>query len=145
MLFAVASVPFSHPISGAKNQQSSDEQAVRQLLNELYAALGRNDTAALERLYADDYTFVNEDGALITKAPRLAAIKSGEMKYESLRFDDVNVRIYGNTAVATYRAMVKVQNKGKEIGGQFKITVTLVKAKDHWQVVAAQSTRIAVS
>ncbi len=132
---------FSQPARGRANQKGNDGQAVRQTLNELYAALGRNDFAALERIYADSYTLVNESGELTTKAPRLAAIKSGELKYESISFDEVNVRLYGNTAVATLRSMSKAQSKGQEIGGQFRVTLTLVKMKGRWQVVAAHVSR----
>jgi len=141
MVVAASTVVFSQPARSGANQKGSDEQAVRQTLNELYAALGRNDVAALDRIYADSYTLVNESGELTTKAPRLAAIKSGELKYESISFDEVNVRLYGNTAVATLRSMSKAQSKGQEIGGQFRVTLTLVKMKGRWQVVAAHVTR----
>jgi ketosteroid isomerase-like protein len=79
----------------------------------------------------------------LTKAPRLAAIKSGELKFESVAFDEVNVRLYGNTAIATYRVTSKAQFKGQEAGGQFRSTITLMKMKGRWQLVAAQTTRIA--
>lgn len=143
MLAAASLFVFSQPMPTSTNQKGKDEQAVRKLLDELYAALGRNDTAVLDRIYADDYTFVNESGVLLTKAPRLAAIKSGELKYESVSFDGLNVRLYGNTAVATYHATNKFQVKGNEISGQFRVTLTLVKIKGRWQVVAAQATSIA--
>ncbi len=141
MLVAASAFVFSQPARSGATQKGNDEQAVRQTLNELYAALGRNDVAALDRIYADNYTLVNESGELTTKAPRLAAIKSGELKYESISFDEVNVRLYGNTAVATLRSMSKAQSKGQEIGGQFRVTLTLVKMKGRWQVVAAHVTR----
>ena len=142
MLVAASSFVFSQPTRSGANQKGNDEQAVRQLLNELYAALGRNDAAALDRIYADDYTLVNESGVLTTKAPRLASIKSGELKFESVRFDELNVRLYGKTAVATYHATFKAQSKGQDIGGQSRVTLTLVKIKGRWQLVAAQGTRI---
>ena len=141
MLVASSAFVFSQPARSGANQKGNDEQAVRQTLNELYAALGRNDVAALDRIYADNYTLVNESGELTTKAPRLAAIKSGELKYESISVDEVNIRLYGNTAVATLRSMSKAQSKGQEIGGQFRVTLTLVKMKGRWQVVAAHVTR----
>ena len=142
MLIAASSLVFTQPTRSSANQKGNDEQAVRQLLNELYVALGKNDTVALDRMYADDYFLVNESGVLTTKAPRLAAIKSGELKFESVGFDEVNVRMYGNTAVATYRVTSKGQSKGQDIGGQFQGTVTLVKIKGRWQLVTAQVTRI---
>ncbi|MBM2840119.1 MAG: hypothetical protein HW412_647 [Bacteroidetes bacterium] len=143
MLVAASSFVFSQPTRSSANQKGNDEQSVRKLLNELYAALGRNDAAALDRIYADDYTLVNESGELTTKAPRLAAIKSGELKFESVGFDELNVRVYGNAAVATYHATNKFQFKGQDMGGQIRVTVTLVKMKGRWQVVAAHVTRIA--
>ncbi len=142
MLVAASCFVFSQTTRSSANQKGNDEQAVRQLLNEVSAALGRADTAALDRIYADNYTLVNESGVLTTKAPRLAAIKSGELKYESVSFDEVNVRMYGNTAVATYRVTSKGQSKGQDIGGQFRATSTYVKMKGRWQLVAAQVTRI---
>jgi ketosteroid isomerase-like protein len=143
MLVATSSFVFSQPTRSGANQKGNDEQAVRQLLDEISAALGHADTAALDRIYADDYTLVNESGVVTTKAPRLAAIKSGELKYESVAFDEVNIRLYGNTAVATYRVTSKGQSKGQAIGGQFRATSTYVKIKGRWQLVAAQVTPIA--
>ncbi len=143
MLVAASSFVFSQPTRSGANQKGNDEQAVRQLLNEVSAALGRNDAAALDRIYADNYTLVNESGELTTKAPRLAAIRSGELKYESASFDEVNVRLYGDTAVITYRVTSKGQLKGQTIGGQFRATSTYMKMKGRWQLIAAQVTRIA--
>ena len=143
MMFAASCFVFNQRSSIFANQKGNDEQAVRQLLNELYVALGKNDTVALDRMYADDYFLVNESGVLTTKAPRLAAIKSGELKYESVSFDEVNIRPYGNTTVATYRVTSKGQLKGQPFAGQFLATSTYVKIKGRWQLVAAQVTRIA--
>ena len=89
-----------------------------------------------------DYTLVDEPGVLTTKAPRLAALKSGELRYESVGFDEVSVRLYGNSAVLTYRVTSKGQSKGQVIGGQFRATSTYVKMKGRYQLVAAQVTRI---
>jgi ketosteroid isomerase-like protein len=142
VLAAASSLVFSQTTSISANQKGNDEQAVRQVLNEVSAALTRNDTGPLDRIYADGYTLVNESGELTTKAPRIAAIKSGELKYESVGFDEVNVRLYGDTAVVTYRVTSKGQLKGQSFGGQFRATSTYVKIKGRWQLVAAQVTRI---
>jgi ketosteroid isomerase-like protein len=142
MLVAAACFVFNQPTRGGANQKGNDEKAVLQVFNEVSAALNRSDTAALDRIYADSYTLINEDGVLMTKAPRLAAIKSGELKYESVVFDEVNVRLYADTAVLTYRVTSKGQSRGQDIGGQFRATSTYVKMSGRWQLVAAQVTRI---
>ena len=132
----------SKPMGEKVAASSSVEQAIQQRLNELNTALGSNDTVALDRIYADDYTLVNMSGAVTTKAQRLAAIKSGELKYESISVDEVNIRSYGDTAVVTDRATVKLQDKGQDLSGQYRVTLTFVKMKGAWQLVAAQNTRI---
>lgn len=132
----------SKPMGEKVAASSSVEQAVQQRLNELNTALNSNDTAALDRIYADDYTLVNPSGAVTTKAQRLAALKSGELKYESVSVDEVNIRSYGDTAVVTDRATVKLQDKGQDLSGQYRVTLTFVKIKGAWQLVAAQNTRI---
>jgi ketosteroid isomerase-like protein len=142
MLFVVPVWALSQTNGNGTKQKGGDEQAVRQTLDEIYAALGRNDAATLDRAYAADYTLINENGELTTKAPRLAAIKSGELKYESVSFDDVSIRLHGDTAVAIYRAVIKGQSKGQAIGGSLRVTATLIKIKGRWQMLAAQATRI---
>ena len=137
-LFLASSLAIAQP-----KDTAGDEKAVRQVLTDLYAALAKNDVAALDKFYASDYTLTNESGEITTKAPRLAAIKSGELKYESATFADADVRVYGNAAVATYHAMVKGQYKGKPVGGHLRATLTFVKNKGTWQVVAGQVTKIA--
>lgn len=124
------------------DKKGGDEQAIRQTLNELSVALGSNDNAGLDRIYADGYTFVSDTGGLTTKAQRLAAFKSGELKFESVSFDDVNVHIYGDAAVATFIVTSKYAPGVKSLGGKFMTTATFIKMKGRWQEIAAQSTRI---
>jgi len=124
------------------NKKSGDEQAVRQTLDDLAAALGKNDTAALDRIYADDYTFVGDTGMIMTKAERIAAFKSGDLKYESISIEVVSIHLFGNTAVAVTRITTKFAPGLKFTDGKFITTATLIKMKGRWQLVAAGNTRI---
>lgn len=145
VLAALAVVPtlgFAQTNGKFTDQKGGSEKAVRQTLDDLYNALRTNDADALDRIYAAEYTFVNETGAMETKAPRLAALRSGELKFESLSFNNPVIRIHGNTAVATYDVAVKGRSKGKEIGGPVRVTTTFVKMDGRWQLIAAQATRV---
>ncbi len=125
------------------NKNGGDEQSVRQTINDLAAALGRNDVAALDRIYAADYVVTNENSEMTNKTTRLAAIKSGSLKFESVVFSEINVSVYGNAAVARFRGASKVQSTGGQpLGGDLRVTTTLVKTKGRWQIVAAHVTRI---
>ena len=81
-------------------------------------------------------------GIIQNKEQRLAPMRSGDLKYEFARYEEVNIRAYGNTAVVTARVAVKGQNKGADVSGQFRSTLTLVKLKGRWQLVASQANSI---
>ncbi len=139
ILSAAYSLAFSQT-TGNKAKRNGGEQAVRNVLDEAGAALARNDTAALDRIYADDWTFVSPFGALVTKEQRLAALRSGNLKYESVTRDEMNVRMYGKTAVALQTS--KAQSGGQDASGQYRVTMVLVKKNGRWQIVAQQATRV---
>jgi ketosteroid isomerase-like protein len=121
---------------------NAEEETIRKLEDEFAAAYGRNDADTLDRLWASDYTFVNPAGQVLTKAQRLAMLRSGEVKIEAYSRDDESIRIYGNTAVVTYHSTVKAQRNGTEIGSQRRVITVLVKREGRWQAVAQQSTSI---
>ena len=124
-----------------KSKKGGDEQAVRQTITELAAALRNNDTAALDRIYADDYTFVGDTGTIMTKSERIALFKSGDLKYESVSIEVASIHFYGNTAVAITRITTKFAPGVKFSDGKFITTTTFVKMKGRWQLVAAGNTR----
>ncbi len=136
MLLAASSFSFG---------QAKDEQAIRQTLNELMTALNKNDVDAAGRIYADDYVIGLADGRSTTKAQRLAAIKSGELRYQALVFDNLKVRQYGNTAVANYHVTGKAITAAGEQATDNQAMVVLVKNGDRWQVVSSQLTDSAPS
>ena len=128
--------------AAAFGQTNKNEQAVRQTVNDLTAALAKNDAAALERIYADDYIFVGDDGTMMTKKERIAAFRSGELKYESINSEVLGIRFYKDTAVAMTRFTTKFAPGGKFNGGRAVATLTFVKMKGGWQLVAAHNTRL---
>lgn len=121
---------------------TNEENAVREVEEKFAAAYANNDANALEGLWADDYVFVNPAGQVWTKAQRLAALRSGELTIESYTRDDERIRIYGTTAVVTYRSHVKAQRNGHDISSDRRVITVLVKRDGRWQAVAQQSTTI---
>jgi uncharacterized protein (TIGR02246 family) len=120
-----------------------DQQAVRHVEDQVTAALGHNDADALSTLWATDYTFVNPEGIVLTRDKRLAMLRSGELKIETYSRDDESIRVYGSTAVVTYRSTVAAARNGKDISSSRRVITVLVKRDGRWQVVAQQSTRVA--
>jgi ketosteroid isomerase-like protein len=118
------------------------QQAVMQMEEALRAAIAKSDTKAYGRLLGDDYIYTNQDAVVRTKAEMVSAYDSGKLKYESVKFDEIKVHAYGDTAVVTGRSTAKGQDNGKDFSGQYRYTRVYVKRQGRWQLVATQSTRI---
>ncbi len=128
--------------TGEPVSNSSADQALMQIEQELLDALLKGDTSAGERYLADTFTFTAPDGAVQDKARFIADVKSGDLKIESSTNEDMKVQVHGDTAVVTYRSTDKGNYKGNDLSGQYRWTDVFVKRNGRWQIVAGQGTRI---
>ena len=120
------------------------EADIKKAVADMAASLQKGDAAAFEKLYTDNYMFVGPDGSVSSGPERIASMKSGGTKYESIRYDDVTVRsnAEGNGAVSISRATVKGVNMGKSVDGQYRVTHVWSKTKDGWRLASGQTTAI---
>lgn len=129
---------------GRTSAQGGDvEQTLMRIEQELIDAVLAGDASAVERHYADSFIFTTPDGTMVNKSQVIANVKSGNLKYESTKIDDMKVQVYGDTAVVTLRSTDKGRHKGVDISGQYRWTDVFVRRDGRWQLVAAQGTRIA--
>lgn len=121
------------------------ETELKKMIDDFAAALNKGDVAALEKMYSDDYVLIDQNGAISTKAARLEAIKSGKVKMEGLKFEDLKIKTNpaGDGAVITAHVTGKNIIDGKSEDRNSMVTWVLGKMKDKgWQFVNAQVTDI---
>jgi ketosteroid isomerase-like protein len=127
-----------------QRETTTDEQEVRQMIQKYRSALLHRDIPMLEKIWADDYVFVNASGEVLTKAERLSNLKSGATSLDSINEEEnITVRVYQNSAVVTSRVTLKGQYSGKQISGQYRSTLVWVKGTAGWQLVSNQLTALA--
>ena len=143
-ILTVALLSFGRQQSVAQGADADPEQEVRQAIKKYREALLQRDAAALEQIWADDYTFTNGAGETHTKAQRLANLKSGATSLDSIsQEEEMKVRVHGNVAVATGRVTIKGQYSGKQASGQYQSINVWVKGAAGWQLIANQLTPVA--
>jgi ketosteroid isomerase-like protein len=113
----------------------ANEAEIKKFLADFGATMSKNDVVVLDKMWADDFMFVSHDGEILTKAQLLEVLRSGTEKFESVTFDDVNVRTYGDTAVVRAHGTQKATLEGKEHSGRTVASIVLVKSKDGWHMV----------
>ena len=122
--------------STSRDQRISVEQAIKQLDNERIRAQIGADAVALDRIYADDFIGVGPSGTVRTKAQVISDFTSGDLKFQSIVTDEVQVRVYENTAVETGLSTMSGQDKGKAVPRDTRFTRVWVKQDGRWRLVA---------
>ena len=122
--------------SARGDQQSIVEQTIRQLDHERIQAQIGADAVALKRIYADDFIGVGPSGTVRTKAQVISDFTSGELRFQSITTDEVQVRIYDDTAVETGLSTMIGQDKGKAVPRDTRFTRVWVKQQGQWRLVA---------
>jgi uncharacterized protein (TIGR02246 family) len=130
------SIALAQKQSASRNQRSSVEQAIRQLDNERIQAQIGADAVALDRIYADDFVGVGPSGTVRTKTQVITDFTSGDLKFQSITTDEVQVRVYENTAVETGLSTMVGQDKGKAVPRDTRFTRVWVKQQGRWRLVA---------
>lgn len=112
------------------------EQQFLDLENKWMTAWKNKDEKVCREIIADDFTLTSSlsTGGLITKEEWLAALSVFHCK--SFQFDEIKVRIYGNTAIVNSWYHQEAVANGRDWNGNFLITDVWVKNGQHWQVVS---------
>jgi len=126
----------------AQSASDKSKEQIRALEAARNEAIVHGDAATLERMTSDDYTFITLRGELRTKAEVVKGFATGAFKYESRDISDLNIRVYGDTAVVTGRSTQKGSENGKDYSGDYWFTRVYVKENGRWMTVALQTTLI---
>lgn len=130
-------------IAQAKTQKNSNvADEIKKLEQQRNEAILKGDTATLDKLTSDDYTNTTAQGKVEKKAEIMDGFKSGKIKFDSRELSDLDVRVYGNTAVVTGEVNQKATNNGVDTSGQSRFTRVYVKQNGRWVSVANQATPI---
>jgi hypothetical protein len=114
------------------------EQLLRQLTDEWAKALVRGDGDSLGLIMADDFYFAypfEGDG----KEEFIDDVTSAEIKVEHLNRENVDIRIWGYTAIATCKDSTRWFYKGHDYSGHFKVMHVYALRNEEWQLVSVQA------
>ncbi len=117
-------------------------QELKRVVEDWAAAELHGDTAFLERALADDFIGVGPRGFTLTKEHWLDRHESGKLGYESFGLDELEVRPYGDAAVAVCRqsaeGVYEDENGRFDLHEQFRATLVLVKQQGRWLLAGLQ-------
>lgn len=116
------------------NQEQIEQQELARLADKWATAELQSDTAALERILADNFVGVGPLGFLLTKPEWLARTQSGDLKYTAHAVDEVTVRTYDGAAIVICRLTQQAAYRGNPINAQLRTTLVFVRQQGQWQL-----------
>ena len=121
---------------------SKVEQEIRETEGRRISALVKLDIAELDRILAEDLTYVHAGGRVDTKAGLIAFWQSGG-RWESIDREDIQVRVTNDAGVITGKAHYKgTRQSGEPRNLDVQFTAVYLQRDGRWQLAAYQSTRL---
>ena len=112
--------------------------AISNLENDAVKADLAGDAAFYQKILAEDWTRGDSDGTFYTKAELLKLMADTKnIKTNSEQISELKVRVYGDTAVATYKDSYDLLIKGEHRAHSIIVTDTFVKMGSEWKQVAS--------
>ena len=112
-------------------------RTITNLENDAVKADLAGDPAFYQKVLAEDWTRGDSDGTYYTKAELLKLMADTNIKTNSEKLSELKVRVYGNTAVATYKDTYNILIMGERRAHTIIATDTFVKMSGEWKQVVS--------
>lgn len=121
---------------------ASTEHEVRQAEKEWAAAVTAKDFAKVDKILADDLIYAHSTGIVETKGQYLRKVRSGVQNYKAIEHQKIEVRVYGNTAVAHSHVRMAGTNASGPFDNKLMMMHFWVKDGGAWKLAAHQTTQL---
>jgi ketosteroid isomerase-like protein len=136
--FAIGLVSFTLLNFSNPAPSSSDEQAILRIEHQYIQANVDGDTAALDRILADEFT-IKGRRRFTTKAERLALLENPNFAFKAISTDDVKVEVNGDSATVTGEAIVESRRYDEVYSSPtYRFTRSYEKRDGTWKIVSVR-------
>src|SRR4051812_14061672 len=141
----VAVLPARAPAQDSTSASPAVVAEVRDAVRRYDDALRRADVAAVGQFLAPEYVFVNARGERLTRADRLANLRTGRTAFDSLAHapQEEQIRAYGTLVLYTTLLTLGGKYSGQSHQGRYRAMVVWIRRDGRWQQVASQMTAVA--
>lgn len=99
-------------------------------------AMVGNDADQIGRYMADDWTIIGPDGRVGGKDALLALVRSGDLTHDVMESHEIDVRVYGETAVVIARGVSGGAYQGNAFYLVERVSSVFVRQGRDWRCVA---------
>ena len=115
-------------------QEMSDEEGIRALSEAKWLWMSDKNVKELDELFHEHSKFVHMSGSW--KKPReLEIIESGSIWYKKAIVHDIDVELFGDTAIAWNRITLEADVRGSLVSNEFTVTEVYRKQSEQWKML----------
>jgi ketosteroid isomerase-like protein len=104
-------------------------------------ALLASDTVALSKLVGGEFIEISRLGTIRSRADNMREVASGDLRLLTIKYDSLDVRVYGDVALLTGIADNTGMYRGTvPFSGKIRYTRVFVWRDGRWQAVSMQQT-----
>ena len=122
---------------------NSVTREIREAAMQWDRAMVENDPEAIGKFMVDEWIIVGPDGSVNDKAGFLALVASGDLTHKVMETHDMEVRVYGNTAVTVARGVSGGHYQGQSFLLKERASCVFVKDGGEWRCVLTHLSSIA--
>ncbi len=103
----------------------------------------KGDTSVLKAVETEDWSVVDPDGNVLTKAQDIKELEDKTFVVKTTSLSDMKVRMLGeNYGCVTGNSKSTGTYKGKEFSGDYRFLDLFEKKGDKWQAIISQVTKV---
>jgi len=122
---------------------TDDTGAVREAETRLVHAALKGDGQSLGQIVADDFFAIDADGKRETRATLLERLRSNPWRVASFHQQDLEIHLYGETAVVTGVDQVQARDAGgRDRSGAYRFLHVFQKRDGRWLLIAGQGAHL---
>src|SRR5438105_3130718 len=113
----------------------NDAEHIRALEYRLVNAFRDSNIEELNKLLADEFTITDPNGPSYSKEKYISEIKSGNIAFDTLMIDEMDIKIFEDTAITNGKATAKGRAIKGKYDGQYSFMDVYLKRQGTWIVI----------
>ena len=126
----------------AAEPSSKQELEVMEVTQQACVAFLKADLPAAEALLAPEFTLVNSQAVVQSRAEVLAEIRNRDPVYSEFRNHSMTAHVFGDAAIVQGITTVKGKSGEHSFDVNVRFTDTLIRSKGKWRLVVSHVTAI---
>jgi ketosteroid isomerase-like protein len=119
--------------------EAADKAQLIDLEKRSATALVNGDFQALGSIFAEEWVVVGPDGRVLTRQQIFTQLKNGELKFTSFELGEMDVRIFGDTAIVIGRGSPHGEANGEKFEQNEVFSDTFIRVGGKWRCILSHS------